>query len=104
MSWLKNILVDLLVTAFIIVAVAGGWPWARWVVLGYTGLMLLLKVGALLGRGAVKQLKRTQAGAPTWVFHLLYLVDIVVLALGGWWIAAAGWLAIWLLSYIQQRR
>ena len=102
MSWIKHVILDLAVTALIIFAVATDAEWARWVVIIYSALMVLLKLAGL--RGPAAGLKLRPTGVPILFYHLLYAVNVVALALGRWWILAAMWLAIWVLSYIQQRK
>lgn len=102
MSWIKHVILDLAVTALIIFAVATDAEWARWIVIIYSAFMLILKLAGL--RGSAAGLKLQPTGVPILFYHLLYAVNVVALALGRWWILAAAWLAIWVLSYVQQRK
>ena len=104
MSWLKHVILDLAVTALIIFAVATQLEWARWIVLIYTALLIVLRVGGLFGRGGTAGLKLQPTGVPILFYHLLYAVNVAALALGRWWLLAGLWLLIWILSYIQQRK
>lgn len=104
MNWLKSIILDLIVTALLITAVTTDLSWARWVVIIYTPFMLLLKVLALVGQSLIEQFKPRSPEAPAWAFHLLYAVNVAALACAQWWITAAEWAVIWLLSYIEHRR
>ncbi len=104
MKWFKTIVVDLAVTALILVAVTLKPDWARGAVLVYTPFMLLLKVIAWVGQGAVKQLKPRAREAPAWMFHVLYAVNVAALAWAQWWWTAVQWAVIWLVSYLEHRR
>lgn len=104
MNWLKNVLIDLAVTALIAWAVFAEASWARWIILIYTPLMLLLKIVAAFS-GTLAQLNRkSDAAPPGWFFHVLYLANVVLLAVGQWWMLVALWVAIWILSVIAERR
>ena len=103
MNWLKTIIIDVLVTAVIVVAVVTDFAWARWAVVIYTPIMLVLKIVAVVGGSFTKQFKPRGPEAPAWAFHLLYAIDVVALSLATWWITAAQWVAIWALSYYQSR-
>lgn len=104
MDWIKTIIIDLIVTAVIIVAVTTDLAWARWAVVIYTPIMLILKIVALVGGSFTKQFKPRGPEAPAWVLHLLYAANVVALGLASWWITAAQWLAIWIISYIEWRQ
>jgi hypothetical protein len=103
MSWLKNVLVDLLVTAIIVVYVFTGAVWAYWIIAIYTPLILLLKIGAV-ATGVTKKVKKSPDAAPVWFYHLLYGVCLLLLLYVNWWLVAAGWAAIWVLSAVHESR
>lgn len=95
---------DLIVTIVIVTAIFVETTWMRWVIIGYTGIMLLAKVVVIAGDSALQLIRKTQTEAPDWLPHLLYAINTGVLLYGAWWYTAAGWAAIWLLSYIAQRK
>lgn len=99
--WLKEILLDLVVTVIIVLAALPALTWARWIVMVYTPFMLLLKVGALL---AAPHLPRTRRQTPEVVFHGLYGLNVLALLVGRWWWMAAAWGVIWILSVAIERR
>ena len=101
MTWIKDVLVDLAVTVLIVVAVTQDAVWARWVVLVYTPLMIVLKGVVLLG-GSL--LTPKDGGVPPWFFHLLFATNVFVAAFDQWWAVAAGWLVIWALSVAAEIR
>lgn len=109
MAWLRHVVIDLIVTLFIVVATVLHLGWMRWLVLGYTVLMIALKIVALVGNlGGVL---RTGTSVPTWFFHLLYAVNIVAAAWAAvtwadtiWWGIAVGWLLLWILSVMVEAR
>lgn len=107
MHWIKNALIDIAITVLIVLAVTLDLAWARWIVLIYTPLMLILKIVALLGSQTIGQLKRKDDDVPAWFYHALYAVNVIVPAIDGWWLVAGGWALIWLLSLaadVRKRR
>lgn len=104
MSWIKHVVVDLLMVVVIALAALLDITAARWAVIIYTPLMLVLKVVALLGGGLLGQLRQTKEAPPGWFFHAVYAVSIVLLLLGSWWIMAGAWAVIWVLSVLAERR
>lgn len=106
MNWFKSTIVDVAVTVCIVLAAFVEVEWARWVIWIYTPFILLLKVGALFAPPAIKKApsSKKQAEVPEWFFHLLYGANVLLLLVAGWWLVAAGWAAIWVVSYVAARR
>jgi hypothetical protein len=112
MSWIKNAIVDIIVTILIITAVFFvRVVWLDWVVVGYTALILISKI-AIMAIGQMQVLMKGRASdVPEWVSHTLYATNVVVLLFGGWqyssgmWLISGGmWLLIWLFSYLTYIR
>ena len=103
MAWLKNVILDLAVTAVIAVWLITSAQWAYWVVLIYTPLLVLLKVIGLSG-GVAQAAAQRKDETPVWFYHLIYAANLMLLLTGRWWIMAAAWAAIWVLSAYQQSR
>ncbi len=102
MSWIRTSWLDLVVTAFVAIATLGHVTWARWLVGGYTALMVLLKViGA--SSGFVQQRIGGKEEAPPWFYHLLYAANFGLCLFDRWWWVAAGWAVIWVLSALAFR-
>ncbi len=104
MPWIKEIIVDILVTVVILVAVLTNIQWLGVVVLAYSFLMFLLKGIAALNRSLVEMLKPRKSQAPSWAPYLLYAVNSAALLAYGWWISGVLWLAIWGLSWHTDRK
>lgn len=108
MPWLKSVILDIVCSIVIAIAVLHEPSWARWFVLIYTPFMLVVKAAALsVSRGTVKRSKtgkKAVAEAPDAFFHVIYGINVVLLALGRWWIMVAAWVAIWVLSVLYARR
>lgn len=102
MLWLKNVIVDLIVTAVIALMVTQGWPWTEILVWVYTPLALLLRIVALFA-GRLARLTEAKHPAPRWFYHLLYAVNVAMLLAGTEWILAGGWVLIWSLSAYSDR-
>ncbi len=101
MSWLKDVVIDLAVTALIVLLAVQGWHWAEVVLWIYTPLMVFVKGAALLAGALVQTVKND---VPAWFFHVLYGVNVAVLMLGGRWILGGLWLLIWGLSVLVEQR
>lgn len=104
MSWLKDVIVDIVISIFILTAVYLTESWMTWTVWVYTGLMLLSKGIVMLSSNFNQMLKKSHTEAPQWFAHMLYAINTFVLLYAGWWFASAGWALIWLFSYFTQRR
>ncbi|MEM1126511.1 MAG: hypothetical protein AAGI71_07660 [Bacteroidota bacterium] len=105
MRWLKHLIVDFLAVALIVYASFSSVSWAYWLALGYTGLMVALKVLSL-ALGHLNRLTTPKDDAPpTWAIHVLYGACVAVPLVGGLWVLGAGWAVIWGLSiWAEQRR
>ncbi|MFQ5571340.1 MAG: hypothetical protein ACE5G0_16815 [Rhodothermales bacterium] len=104
MGWIKNVLVDVAVTLLIVLATTLDLVWAQWIVLIYTPFMVILKIVAFLGSKTLGHLKQKASGVPTWFYHVLYAVNVLVSAVDQWWLVAGGWALIWLLSIAADMR
>lgn len=105
MCVLKEAAVDILVTLFILVSVAMQLTWGRWVILVYVVLMLVLKLVALFSTGVRNLTTQQRRGAtPNLVYHVLYAINTLAVAVGSWWELAAGWVAIWIVSVLVDRQ
>jgi len=104
MNWIKEVVVDLIVTMVILVAVLTNLHWLGLIVIGYTLLMLLLKGIVALNHSLIGALKPRKSEAPEWVTHLLYGVNSLLLLAFGWWITGVQWVAIWILSWHTERQ
>ena len=101
-NWLKEVVVDIMVTLFIAVAIALGDSWMWWVLAVYSGLLTIAKGLVLRGDGFPNRTQKSKQ-APEWFFHLLYAVNVALLVYAGWWYLMAGWCLIWLFSYLGLR-
>jgi hypothetical protein len=102
MSWIKNALIDLAVTAIIAVHAFSDVSWTWWVIAIYTPLMVLLKVFAL--SGAAHAVQQKADGVPVWFYHVLYGANLLLLLKAPFYEAAAGWAVIWVLSVVAESR
>ncbi len=105
MTILKGAFVDILVTLFIVLSTSLDLAWGRGALWVYTTLMLLLKIAAL-SSGGLRALTTQQrkAGAPLWVFHVLYCINVLALAMRNWWYLFVAWGLIWIISILIERR
>lgn len=103
MPWLRNVVLDLVVTACILAATVFEQTWAGWIVVVYTPLMVVLKAVAFFTPDLGGGMKRGDE-VPDLFYHLLYAVDAGLLLLHGWWWTGAGWILIWILSATRTMR
>jgi len=103
MGWIKNVVLDLVVTAIVAWWVFSAAEWAYWVILVYTPLMVVLKLVGL-SSGVSMAAAQTKDAAPLWFFHVVYAVNLILLLVGKWWLMVAGWAIIWVLSAIGEAR
>jgi len=104
MSWLKEVIVDIVATVLIIIAVFINQSILTGIILGYTGLLLITKLLVLFGDGFLNMMNKARTNAPRWFTHMLYAVNTAVLLFFKWWYAGIGWAVIWILSYLTQRK
>jgi len=104
MSWIKEVIVDIIATAIIIAAVFTSNSILMGIVWGYTGLILLAKIVAFWGNGFQNMMEKAQTNAPDWFTHLLYAINTGALLFFSHWYAGSAWAVIWLLSYLTQRK
>ncbi|MEZ4702307.1 MAG: hypothetical protein R2834_18375 [Rhodothermales bacterium] len=107
MKWLKDVVLDIAITVFIVLATTGMVSWAQWVVFIYTPFMLAIKALAFFGGGVgqvSRQRKKADDAPPALFFHALYAINVTLLALNTWWISAGQWALIWLFSFLVERR
>ena len=102
MTWIKNAVIDIAITAVIGVFAFNGATWSWWIIAIYTPLMVLLKLFALSGAAAAVKQKSDQV--PTWFYHFLYAANLVLLLMSEFYWAAAGWAVIWVLSVVVESK
>jgi hypothetical protein len=104
MTWLKDTIVDLIASALIIVTVLTSNSLLSGIIWGYTGLLLLVKLFVVVGDDFLNLMNKTKTKAPEWFSHLLYAINTGVLLFFQWWYTGVGWVLIWGLSYVTQRK
>lgn len=104
MNWIKNAIVDILVTVIIIVAVIIRVEWLSYVVTGYTIVLLIAKIIIISMNQMQTLMKGRITDVPEWASHMLYATNVIVLAVFNWPVTAALWLVIWLISYLNYKR
>ncbi len=102
MSWIKNTLVDIAITAVIAVYAFTLPIWGWWIIAIYTPLMVLLKVFAL--SGAANAVQRKASDVPGWFYHALYAANVALLLYASFLEAAIGWAVIWILSTMAEAK
>ncbi|TDI74841.1 MAG: hypothetical protein E2O84_05195 [Bacteroidetes bacterium] len=103
MDWLKNVLLDIAITALIAIWLFFDNTLAYWAIVIYTPLLLLLKIVAL-SSGLSQVAAQKSDSTPTWFYHTIYAINLILLLVGSWYLVAGGWAAIWILSAYQESR
>ncbi|MBN2410905.1 hypothetical protein JXQ31_04375 [candidate division KSB1 bacterium] len=101
MKWFKNVLLDIVITVIIISTLFIKTLILKIFLFIYTPLMLIGRVLALTGMNIQKKAGNK---APDWFLHVLYFINVAVLAVNRWWVLAALWLIIWILAFIYTKR
>jgi hypothetical protein len=103
MRWIKDVLVDIVVTIVLIIATFGGFEWARWAITIYTPFILLLLLVQYLQRHTLSKFKPKKTSAPDYAYHVLYGANVLIASYGRWWWVAGCWIAIWILSTLTAK-
>ncbi len=104
MTWIKHVILDLVMLAVVAVWALVGIGWMWWVIAIYTPLLIVLKVAAFsMGVSTAVKAKGGDQ-APDWFFHVVYALSVVLMLVAGNMIFAAGWALIWILSAAGQAR
>ncbi|MEX0780494.1 MAG: hypothetical protein WD491_12285 [Balneolales bacterium] len=104
MSWYKEIIVDILVTVFILLTVILEAVWMQYTLAAYTCLMLIVKIVVYFNENYRSLLKKKNQIIPASVIYQLYGVNITILILFDWWIMAVLWLLIGIISYMTDKK
>ncbi|TVQ01219.1 MAG: hypothetical protein EA359_14195 [Balneolaceae bacterium] len=105
MRWLKHIAVDLLATLVIaIVVFFDETALLEYVLYIYTGLMVIARLISLLNTDFRAITKRKISEAPTWMYHVLYFLNVAFLIIGGFYITGTAWAFIWGVAYYVYRK
>jgi hypothetical protein len=105
MQWLKHITVDLITTLVITIVVFFDTTIVlEYVLYVYTGLMVLARSFTLFNRNFRSITKRKTESAPSWMYHILYLLNVGILTFGMFYLTATGWVFIWGVAYYVHER
>ncbi len=104
MQWLKQIVIDLFAIIVIALAVFYETNFLTYVVYTYTALLVIARFFSLVSENFSAITKKKVSEAPLIVYHLIYLVNVLMLLLGQWYVTAAGWIFIWIAAAIVQKR
>lgn len=102
MKWIKEVILDVLVTIVILAAVMLKIDWLAVLVVGYSGLILFARTIVVLNKSSNVR-KKISGKAPDWFFHLSYAFNSIFLLANSWWFTGIAWVGIWLLSWYNLR-
>ena len=112
MKWLQSAIVDIAITAAIVLWALGIVPeWGKWIVYIYTPFIAAIKLLALAtGLDKVKQ-KTTGDAPPSLFYHLLFAINVATLVYVYYTssdmvpaIMAGLWILTWIISAMSDRR
>lgn len=104
MEWIKNVIVDIVVSIIIVIGVLIQVQWLQIIIVAYTGLMLFLKFLALVNEQFMKSVKKTTIQVPLWFTSSLYAFNVFILLGFAWYITALQWVLIGLFSWIAYKK
>ncbi len=104
MKWIKNIILDIVITAALVVLAIFKFGWLELFMMFYTPLMVVLKVAVFFNKSMILAAAKQKDATPMWVMHLIYGVNTFAMIYGQFWILAAEWGAIWLFSWLTDNR
>lgn len=102
-AWIRDIILDLLVTLAIVIALFLDFLWLAYAIYVYTILILITRLLLLRSSGLRTVSSKQHSSAPKWIYHLLYATNVVLLALHLWLLTAAAWAVIWALAAYEQQ-
>ena len=98
MKWIKDVIVDLMTTAAIVFAGFLETKWLVALVVGYTALVLLLRLSLSFNK-SMKLPKKLSTQVPDWFYHAIYGFNSAFLLYQQWWITGFAWAGIWFLAW-----
>lgn len=104
MHWIKNTIVDLLTIPVIALSVFYDSNILTYVVYIYTGLMVIARLFSLSSSNFRAITRKKVENAPLWVYHLIYLLNVIILTAGQWFIVAACWMFIWIAAVFVYKK
>ncbi len=104
MKIVRHAAIDIVMTLFILLVVLDQHRALLITLAVLTGLLLLIRLSVLGNTEMIKKLAKSQKNVPDWFYHLLNGLNVAFLLAGHMWLLAAGWAAIWLLSWMTLDR
>ena len=104
MTWLKDVIVDIVATLLIIITVLSNQYFLNVIVWGYTGILLAVKLVVVVADNFMNLINKAKNEAPVWFGHLLYGINTIILLSFQWWYTGIAWGLIWILSYLAQQK
>lgn len=102
--WVKELLVDFLVTIFIAAALWQSDIWMWYVIIAYTAVLLIAKGAVLSGDQFLRIVHKARPESPEWIPYVLYGINTVLLLQAQRWYLAAAWAVIGVLSWMALRK
>jgi len=101
---LKSMVLDIIVMVAIFITVVFQVPWLEVLLLGYTSLMLIVRVVVYFSDSILRNMYRRMDEIPSWPINSIYAIDIFIASAGGLFLIAAMWGAIWLLAFLSGKK
>ncbi len=99
MKYLKHIVLDIIITLFILTVVLLQSEALNIGLAILTVLLILARLSVLSNKDMSKKLSKKQPGVPLLFYHIMNGVNVGLLLLGQRWLLAVAWGVIWYLSW-----
>jgi len=101
-NWFNQVILDVLVTCLVVISTFWMPPLLRYLLYGYSGLLLLMRVVTLFNNGlGTPVIKKARQQVPDWFYHVNYFICTAILFITMEYVLGGMWAAIWLLSWIS---
>jgi len=101
---LKSMILDIIVMVALFITVIFQIPWLEVLLLGYTSLMLIVRVIVYFNETILRNMYRRMDELPSWPINFIYAIDVLIASAGGLFLIAAMWGAIWLLAFLSEKK
>jgi len=96
---IKYVIIDIIITLFILIVVVLKTPVLDIALAVLTVLLLLARLSVLSNKDMSKKLSKKQPGVPLLFYHILNGANVGLLLIDQKWLLAVAWSVIWYLSW-----
>jgi hypothetical protein len=103
MKWFKEVIADIIASVAIVLAAILKINWLEFLVIGYTGFILIARIFLYFGASSIIQ-KKLSTKVPNVFYHFLYGFNSIFLLANRWWFSGLAWVGIWVLAWLNVRK